>query len=57
MLFVAQSGTRRHEDIMASLELFGRTVLPDFKERHETVHKPWRERQLQGFTYPIRSSV
>jgi alkanesulfonate monooxygenase SsuD/methylene tetrahydromethanopterin reductase-like flavin-dependent oxidoreductase (luciferase family) len=57
MLFVAQSGTRRHEDIMASLELFGRTVLPDFKERHETVHKPWRERQLQGFKYPVRSSV
>jgi alkanesulfonate monooxygenase SsuD/methylene tetrahydromethanopterin reductase-like flavin-dependent oxidoreductase (luciferase family) len=57
LLFVAQSGTRRHEDIMASLELFGRTVLPDFRERHETVHKPWRERQLQGFKYPVRSSV
>jgi len=57
MLFVAQAGTRRHEDIMASIELFGRTVLPEFKERHETQHRPWRERQLEGFRYPVVSSV
>ncbi len=57
MIFVAQCGDRRHEDIMASIDLFGRTVLPDFKERHETQHKPWRERQLQDFRYAMNSSI
>lgn len=57
ILFIAQAGTRKHEDIMASLELFGKTVLPEFKERHEKVHKKWREEQLQGFRYPVSSSI
>ena len=57
MLFIAQAGSRRHEDIMASIELFGKTVLPEFKERHETEHRPWREEQLQGFKYPVNSSI
>ena len=57
MLFIAQSGTRKHEDIMASIELFGREVLPEFKERHETVHRPWRQRQLERFEFPVNSSV
>lgn len=57
MLFIAQAGSRKHEDIMASIELFGKTVLPEFKERHETEHRPWREQQLQGFTYPVNSSI
>jgi alkanesulfonate monooxygenase SsuD/methylene tetrahydromethanopterin reductase-like flavin-dependent oxidoreductase (luciferase family) len=57
MLLIAQSGTRRHEDIMASIDLFGRKVLPDIKERHETAHKPWRERQLQDFRYAVNSSI
>jgi hypothetical protein len=30
-----QAGKNRHEDIMDSLELFGREVLPEFKERDE----------------------
>jgi len=42
MLFLAQAGSRKHEDIMESIDLFGRTVLPEFKERHETIHRPWR---------------
>ncbi|HXH22941.1 MAG TPA: LLM class flavin-dependent oxidoreductase [Dehalococcoidia bacterium] len=57
MLFIAQAGSRRHEDIMASIDLFGRKVLPDFKERHETVHKKWREQQLDNFKYPVNSSI
>ncbi|MGE0545209.1 MAG: LLM class flavin-dependent oxidoreductase [Dehalococcoidia bacterium] len=57
MLLIAQSGTRKHEDIMASIELFGTKVLPDFKERHETQHKEWREQQLQDFKYPVNSSI
>ena len=57
MLFVAQAGSRKHEDIMASIELFGTKVLPDFKDRHETQHKPWREQQLHDFKHPVNSSI
>ena len=57
MLFIAQAGSRKHEDIMESIELFGKEVLPDFKERHETEHRPWRERQLQTFQFDVNSSI
>jgi alkanesulfonate monooxygenase SsuD/methylene tetrahydromethanopterin reductase-like flavin-dependent oxidoreductase (luciferase family) len=57
MLFVAQVGSRKHEDIMASIDLFGRTVLPDIKERHETIHRPWREQQLQDIRHAVSSSI
>lgn len=33
VIFVSQAGNNRHEDICASLELFGHEVLPEFKER------------------------
>ena len=33
VIFVSQAGKNRHEDIMESLELFGREVLPEFMER------------------------
>ena len=36
VIFVLQAGKNRHEHIMESLELFGREVLPEFKERDET---------------------
>jgi hypothetical protein len=35
VIFVSQAGRNRHEDIMESLELFGRDVLPEFMEREE----------------------
>ncbi len=35
VIFVSQAGKNRHEDIMESLELFGREVLPEFAERDE----------------------
>ena len=35
IIFVSQAGKNRHEHIMESLELFGREVLPEFKEREE----------------------
>ena len=35
VIFVLQAGKNRHEDICESLELFGREVLPAFKERDE----------------------
>ncbi len=35
VIFVLQAGRNRHDDIMESLELFGREVLPEFAERDE----------------------
>jgi len=35
LIFVMQAGKNRHEDIMASLELFADEVLPEFAERDE----------------------
>jgi alkanesulfonate monooxygenase SsuD/methylene tetrahydromethanopterin reductase-like flavin-dependent oxidoreductase (luciferase family) len=33
VIFVSQAGNNKHEDICSSLELFGKGVLPEFKER------------------------
>jgi alkanesulfonate monooxygenase SsuD/methylene tetrahydromethanopterin reductase-like flavin-dependent oxidoreductase (luciferase family) len=35
VIFVSQAGNNRHEDICSSLDLFGREVIGDFKEREE----------------------
>jgi alkanesulfonate monooxygenase SsuD/methylene tetrahydromethanopterin reductase-like flavin-dependent oxidoreductase (luciferase family) len=35
VIFCSQAGKNRHEHIMESLELYGREVLPEFKERDE----------------------
>jgi len=35
VIFVSQAGRNRHDHIMESLELFGREVLPEFKERDD----------------------
>ncbi len=35
IIFVMQAGNNRHDDIMTSLELFGREVLPEFAEREQ----------------------
>ena len=52
IIFVSQAGKNRHEDIMASLELFGREVLPEFKEREEKA-----ERDKQRRLAPIVEKV
>ncbi len=57
LILTAQAGDRKHEDIMESIDLFGRHVLPEFKERHETHHRRWREQQLAGVEFPINSSI
>jgi alkanesulfonate monooxygenase SsuD/methylene tetrahydromethanopterin reductase-like flavin-dependent oxidoreductase (luciferase family) len=57
MIFVAQCGDRKHEHIMEAIEIFGKEVLPEFKERHETDHRRWREEQLKGVDLPINSSI
>ena len=56
VLFIAQSGDRKHEDIMSSLELFAKEVMPEFKDRHHK-HQEWREQQLQGVTHPVNSTI
>jgi alkanesulfonate monooxygenase SsuD/methylene tetrahydromethanopterin reductase-like flavin-dependent oxidoreductase (luciferase family) len=56
MIFVAQSGARKHEDVMDSIHRFGTKVLPEFKERHH-LHQRWRDEQLAGIDYPINSSI
>ena len=56
LLFLSQCGDRRHEDIMESLELFAKEVMPEFKERHHRQQR-WREEQLDGVQHPIASSV
>ena len=35
VIFIQQAGRNRHEDIMESLELFGKEILPEFKDRDE----------------------
>ena len=44
VIFVLQAGKNRHEHICESLELFGREVLPAFKDRHETQHRAKHDR-------------
>ncbi len=39
LIFVLQAGNNRHEDIMESIELFGREVLPEFLDRDEAAVK------------------
>lgn len=56
MIFVAQCGARKHEDVMDSIYRTGKKVLPEFKERHEQ-HQRWRARQLEGVEYPVNSSI
>ncbi len=34
MIFVQQGGNNRHEDICESMELFAKSVMPGFKQRH-----------------------
>ena len=56
LLFFSQCGDRKHEDIMESLELFAKEVMPEFKERHPQ-HQKWREQQLDGVQFPVISSI
>jgi alkanesulfonate monooxygenase SsuD/methylene tetrahydromethanopterin reductase-like flavin-dependent oxidoreductase (luciferase family) len=44
VIFCFQAGNNRHEHIMEALELFGREVLPEFKERDEKRQREKAER-------------
>jgi hypothetical protein len=56
MIFVAQCGARKHEDVMDSIYRVGTKVLPEFRERHEQ-HQKWREQALDGVEFPVNSSI
>jgi alkanesulfonate monooxygenase SsuD/methylene tetrahydromethanopterin reductase-like flavin-dependent oxidoreductase (luciferase family) len=55
-IFLIQCGVRPHEQIMASLELFAKDVMPEFQDRH-SAHQRWREEQLDGISLPVVCSV
>jgi alkanesulfonate monooxygenase SsuD/methylene tetrahydromethanopterin reductase-like flavin-dependent oxidoreductase (luciferase family) len=44
VIFVAQAGANRHEDICEAYELFAREVMPEFKERDERLERDKRRR-------------
>lgn len=44
IIFVSQSGQNKHEDICASMELFAKEVMPEFKERDEAHVRQKNER-------------
>ncbi len=55
--FIVQCGDRKHEEIMDSLQLFAKEVMPEFQERHETKHRKWREEQLAGVDLLNNSTI
>jgi alkanesulfonate monooxygenase SsuD/methylene tetrahydromethanopterin reductase-like flavin-dependent oxidoreductase (luciferase family) len=46
VIFCFQAGKNRHEHIMEALELFGREILPEFKER-DAKHQRDKEQRLE----------
>ena len=52
VIFCFQAGKNRHEHIMEALELFGREVLPEFKDRDEQ-----RRAQKQARLAPVIDAV
>ena len=44
VVFISQAGNNKHEDICDSLNLFGKEVLPEFKEREQHLAKKKAER-------------
>src|SRR5579863_4614740 len=49
LIFVSQSGRNRHEDICESLELFARTVMPEFQDRAEAAEEEKARRLAPAF--------
>jgi len=47
VILLNQSGKNLHQDIMSSLELFAREVMPEFHER-EPEHQEWKAQVLAG---------
>jgi alkanesulfonate monooxygenase SsuD/methylene tetrahydromethanopterin reductase-like flavin-dependent oxidoreductase (luciferase family) len=55
LAFTCQVGSRRHEDIMETLERIG-GLLPDFKERHE-LGREKRQSRAERLGFPVNSSI
>ena len=51
IILLNQAGMTRHDDIVSSLELFAREVMPEFHER-EPQHQAWKRYVLDG-TLPL----
>ena len=47
VILLNQAGKNTHEDICASLELFGRELMPEFQS-HEAEHQQWKKAVLAG---------
>jgi len=47
VILLNQAGKNSHEDIMESLELFGKEVMPEFHAR-EPAHQEWKQKVLSG---------
>ncbi len=47
VILLNQTGKTTHEEICASLELFGREVMPEFQER-DPLHQEWKQAVLAG---------
>jgi alkanesulfonate monooxygenase SsuD/methylene tetrahydromethanopterin reductase-like flavin-dependent oxidoreductase (luciferase family) len=56
LLLNQQFGNTKHEHLMESLEIWGKHVLPEFRER-EAEHEAWRKQQLDGIDVPVVTSV
>ncbi|MBD24933.1 MAG: LLM class flavin-dependent oxidoreductase [Candidatus Marinimicrobia bacterium] len=48
IIFVQQCGKTKHEDICESIELFGRTLIPEFKER-ESIHQKKKDAEMAPY--------
>jgi alkanesulfonate monooxygenase SsuD/methylene tetrahydromethanopterin reductase-like flavin-dependent oxidoreductase (luciferase family) len=47
VILLLQAGRNKHEDIMASLEMFARDVMPEFKD-NEPRHQEWKRKVIAG---------
>ncbi|HTO58589.1 MAG TPA: LLM class flavin-dependent oxidoreductase [Pseudomonadales bacterium] len=47
VILLNQAGKNTHEDICSSLELFAKTVMPEFHDR-EPQHQAWKQKVLSG---------
>lgn len=51
VIFIAQAGATKHQDIVSSLRLFARELLPEFKERdveHQRRRQGWLARPVEA---------
>jgi alkanesulfonate monooxygenase SsuD/methylene tetrahydromethanopterin reductase-like flavin-dependent oxidoreductase (luciferase family) len=57
IIFVMQAGRNQHEHIMESLELFGREIMPEFKERQPKIDAEKKQRMAPVIEAAMRRRV